>query len=113
LEKKLPASFSAPADAIQRFNEVTALFQPPPRPLTMIPLTRPHRDGQLQLRVQTSVSWETDVNKQLDEPYVAPELTALLQAARMLGQMIGEHPLRTCAVCAGAGLLVYLASSRN
>jgi hypothetical protein len=56
---------------------------------------------------------ETDPSKQLEEPYVSPEFNAVLQATRLLGQVVAEHPLESFLVGAGVAWLVYLANSRN
>jgi len=65
------------------------------------------------MELTANLRWETEQSKQLEEPYLSPEANALFQVARLLGQVIAEHPLETFFVCAGAGLLAYFATTRN
>jgi hypothetical protein len=81
--------------------------------LATFPLTRPDSAGQLQIGLQATLRWETDPSKQLEERYISPEFNAMLQATRLLGQVIAEHPLESFLVGAGVAWLVYLANSRN
>jgi hypothetical protein len=113
LEQKRPALLpSAPAD-LQPYFGLAALFQPQPRPLTVIPVTRPSSAGQFLVGLQTTAHWETDTNKQLDKPYLSPETEVVAQLVRATVEWIAEHPLETIGLTACAALLLYATRSRN